>query len=354
MDKRHTRIVKGIAILFLVIFHYRFWAYRIPDMGYFPLTKGTAEIFAGFGNVCVAIFAFLSGYGLSASYEKNRDRLFSFYRLLKLEMNIWVMWLAIACSFIVSGTRLSEIFVDERLSYRIFDMVMGFFGLSYRFAQNSLNGDWWYLVLAIAFILITPLFVTICDKIGSSYIIGLILIYLVFFGNFSYLYFICPYLFGVAFYKENLFARIKAFSPTKSAAVNESLKLVAYTILFIIFFIVRHYIVNQPIADLFLPPLFCLIVIEAISYIPILNTVLEFIGKHSMNIYLLHSLWLAFLFKYNFFSNNFFIAYIIVFIICLASSVLFEFAKKITGYNSLIKKLTTPKQTQKTETATSM
>lgn len=58
ITKEETKLLKGIAIFFVVLSHIGNWL----DLRYFAPLGGTG----------VALFLILSGYGLECSYQKNR------------------------------------------------------------------------------------------------------------------------------------------------------------------------------------------------------------------------------------------------------------------------------------------
>ena len=89
---KDTNIMKGFAIIFM-IFHHLFYTKTdaFPIINEISITN-TIGLFC---KVCVGIFVFLSGYGISATYNKEKS-LLSFYkkRLLKLYLNYWLIWLS--------------------------------------------------------------------------------------------------------------------------------------------------------------------------------------------------------------------------------------------------------------------
>ena len=68
LTREESQEIKGIAIL-LMLFHHLFaFSDRIPNgLHYSNFTVTLAK----FGNVCVPIFLFISGYGLAKTKKKN-------------------------------------------------------------------------------------------------------------------------------------------------------------------------------------------------------------------------------------------------------------------------------------------
>lgn len=72
-DKVCSLKIKGIAII-LMLFHHLF---RIPDLykGYeiiwFPLSENLVVSLADMSKICVALFVFISGYGMALKMKKS-------------------------------------------------------------------------------------------------------------------------------------------------------------------------------------------------------------------------------------------------------------------------------------------
>ena len=73
LKKNDTRVIKGAAVILMLMHH--MWAFqeRIADgglKGLIPLGNTYLFVFLGhFGKVCVPLFFFLGGYGLAKRYE---------------------------------------------------------------------------------------------------------------------------------------------------------------------------------------------------------------------------------------------------------------------------------------------
>lgn len=91
LTKQQIKITKGIAILFMLLLHL-FCTKNYQDL-YTPILfiKGIPLVYylALFGDCCVAIYCFCSGYGLLISYKKDRECYFknNLIRIGKLYIN---------------------------------------------------------------------------------------------------------------------------------------------------------------------------------------------------------------------------------------------------------------------------
>lgn len=89
LTKNDTMFLKGIALLLLLLHHL-----FCNGNGLFSNYYGIMNGIAAFSKVCVAIFVFLSGYGLMKSNRKILGiRNFYKKRFMRLYMNYWLIWL---------------------------------------------------------------------------------------------------------------------------------------------------------------------------------------------------------------------------------------------------------------------
>lgn len=83
--KEHTKIAKGIAILLMLTHHLFAFPDRIHlDQGYislFSIGDNNIEFIMGvFGNICISMYIFLSGYGnIYVKSEKWQNYLKEFF-----------------------------------------------------------------------------------------------------------------------------------------------------------------------------------------------------------------------------------------------------------------------------------
>lgn len=94
LTKNDTLVLKGVAIL-LLLWHHMFFVSKDLLFDWHDIGIKSAIL----SRVCVAIFVFLSGYGLMVSSKIN-ESLIAFYRkrLFKLLLNYWYI-LETVCSY---------------------------------------------------------------------------------------------------------------------------------------------------------------------------------------------------------------------------------------------------------------
>lgn len=95
LTKNKIKTIKGIAILFMLLL-YLFCTKKYENIytpilfiGEIPL----AYYIALFGDYCVAIYCFCSGYGLLISYKNNKENYIknNLIKLFKLYINFWII-----------------------------------------------------------------------------------------------------------------------------------------------------------------------------------------------------------------------------------------------------------------------
>lgn len=136
LTREESQEIKGIAIL-LMLFHHLFaFSDRIPNgLHYSNFTVTLAK----FGNVCVPIFLFISGYGLAKTKKKTVNDFFN--RIKDFYLRYWLVFvLFIPITFLVGKVEITPLSL--------------FFNLTA--LKTSYNGEWWFVTLYIFLLLITP------------------------------------------------------------------------------------------------------------------------------------------------------------------------------------------------------
>lgn len=154
LSKSDIKLLKGIAILFMVLLHL-FCRKDVQGLyETFPLINGVPLIYylALFGDACVPIYCFASGYGLFLT-EQGTDSFFrkNLIRVFKLLLNYWIV-LAV---FVSIGFLLGK--PEFPGGSRKF--LLNFFALS-----SSYNGAWWFLQTYIILVLISPFLMKLTKK----------------------------------------------------------------------------------------------------------------------------------------------------------------------------------------------
>lgn len=320
MTKQDSLIIKGIAILLMMIHHLFAFPDRIVMSSYIPLfyiNNTSIEYYIGvFGAICVSIFIFISGYGLFISYKSKKiyKRIFKFYK------NFFVIFII----FVSIGIRLGLIQIS--LKRIIGNLLM---------VSSSINGEWWFVQVYILLLIIYPLIHKIVLKYNSI----VVLIISIFIYLFNYLlkfevsienlmistaigivvgiikvviqnqiYLVI----GCIFAKEMVFERIKKWIIKKG--INSNISYIIFLILSIMISF-THYKIRYIIAT----PIFIFSCINIFEN----NKILLFLGKHSNNMWLIHTFFCYYYFQDIIFYPKYSILIVILLlIISLAISII--------------------------------
>ena len=357
-SKNNTLALKGIAII-MMMFHHCFRKVELIEnykISFFPLNQEFVINISLVFKICVSIFIFITGYGLTLSLKKlnseynwTNKELFKWTinRLIKTLSGFWVVAIIsyLICQIIDGTTK--DIFFQDGIAYGIFKMLINFLGLSKIFKINDFNSTWWYMSLAILFILSMPIFI----KLFKKYNYINVLLFVIFIPRImtcefiinSYITFLFPLLIGIIFAEKDLVVKFANFKINNNNYYNKILKFIIETIVVIFMYILS---VNMP-DNLFWEMKFGIIPVFLICYlyeffidIPILKHILQFLGKHSMNIFLIHEfIRTNYLTDYIYSYRNFIKIIFILILISLMLSILLEIFKKLIKYNKLIDKL---------------
>lgn len=145
--KEDTKKIKGIAILLMLAHHLWGFQARMPlgfsfDQYFFVNGVSLTECVAIFGNVCVSIYMFLGGYGLYMNYHSGRFSLPE--NILKLYKNYWkVFFIFVPIGFIFFSNQID--YCEETVLCSVFsqfnlnEFVSNLIGLG-----SSYNREWWF------------------------------------------------------------------------------------------------------------------------------------------------------------------------------------------------------------------
>lgn len=152
-DRDKTKIVKGFAILFMIILH----TLASPDC--YDVAFSTfdnplvSRIFSTF-KICVGIFTFMVGYGYS--FSKSKDIKYSWEHIRRLLLPFWIILFIFTiplCKNIDGGVLLQNMFgINSSLNY--FSWFVYFFIYAMvvmPFIARVINKKTWMVVLVIGF-----------------------------------------------------------------------------------------------------------------------------------------------------------------------------------------------------------
>lgn len=316
LSKDNSLEIKGVAILCMIFFHLFGFPERIPTenisqwMGS-PITKAF--------QICVPIYLFMAGYGLQCIAIKKAIITLNdiWKRLKKLYLFFW--WVAIP--FILIG-----ICVHYYSIFPLDNLVLNLIGM-----KSSFNGEWWfyylYVELLLAFYFISKLnvkrntyifimlFILIMTRFLNSILphenilvlrhIKMILINLNIF------------MLGCFFAKYDVFRSMSVFC---NGIINKNY---IWPILLILPILVRAYLPMIGITELIMVPIFIYGIVNLCKMTG--GGIFSFLGKHSMNLWLIHSFFIYYYLKHiTYITHNPFIMFMTVIGCGLCCSLLIE------------------------------
>lgn len=357
--KEHTMQMKGIAIIIL-LFHHCFlnaqrWA-TVPyeklattkGWGYYPISfapfsSHTIQYLASFSKMCVAMFVFMTGYGMWVSYESQKKKTtMSNYikkRMVTLMTGFLIIFVVTEILAIPTG-RFIEVYGHDFRS--VVYMIIDALGLAKLLGTPLFCLTWWYMSLAIVLIMIFPFVHSIMEKYQWVVVVASIIVPRACgFGQSTDLFrYLLAYTLGMYFAQHDLLARIKE----KFMEQNVAGKLLSLIVSLIGLAVIIKCRQNAWIGWKYLDfwDGFAAMYVIVNSYIYILNGKwivkgLGFLGKHSMNIFLIHSFYRDVFFHE--FTYSFYYAwldYIVLMAISLVTSIVLEWFKKLIRYEKFI------------------
>ena len=277
LSLRDSNILKGVALLLLFAHHLFYVQNGLYDDVNIYHSWNLVHQIGLYGKLCVAIFVFLSGYGLTVKAEKDGGikNLKSFYlhRFKKLYLSYWYIWLLfVPVSYFVFGRTFSVVYHDGI----VFKLLLDFLGLLNCIGLLGYNATWWFMSCIILLYLLFPLlykFARTNWPLSIALAMTITFLPLVNVVN-PIRYYVITFVLGILY-------ALKILPPPSS-------KETVFTfLLFLILSVCR--IFGDPIL---IDCILSLLLVHLYTYVRVPNGVahiLEIIGRHSMNIFLFHT-----------------------------------------------------------------
>lgn len=336
-------VVKCIAIC-AMLWHHLFLDHQELGAASFRL--------ALVGKICVALFIFISGYGMSTKFPQIiKDNLkqtkitsvikFIARRLVKFYFNYWLVFiLVLPLGIILFNRQLSNAYGTNADIW--FYLCRDFFGFG---SLESYNVTWWFNRLIIVLWLFFPmLYWSMNSKFVS--IPMLVLLYLNPSGILKPLNSLAPGLstymvvFATGIFMAIHIKRINVFfSRINPYVVCGSLLAITFTLLYMRNIRVTPYFIGKsidPFASIFITlTVACLRNLTNHTLIK----PMAFIGQHSMNMYLTHTFVFCYFFSdFIYSAKHPLLIFLLLFSISLFLSIVIEFFKRKTCFYKLLDK----------------
>lgn len=352
LTKRDSLCLKGISIIIMMFHHLYCSTNRFADydVNFEPFTQNQIVNLALYFKICVSIFVFITGYGLYKSickteFNKNSITKWGIDRYIKTLSGFWFIYIiAFVVTMIINKYPVEIFFEGSRLrglTYMAFD----FLGLANLFSTPTLCGTWWYMSAAIVFIFCVPLIFKIKEKIGYLPIIVVVtalprVLKVGYPGTVNLFTFMLILIFGMMCAECNTFEKIsEIFKKNKLIYVVSIVVLAAIILASIRLLYVVSYEKAWELQLNFIPILFIILCRYTVVRIPIVNNALEFIGKHSMTIFLTHTF-----IRYNYLTDliynqkSFIISFFLLLGLAIILAVVIDTFKSLIKFDKLVEK----------------
>lgn len=310
-DKKCTTIIKGIAIVLMVCHH--MWGFEtLRDFDGIWIDLAPILIALGkAGKICVAVFAFISGYGIYLSYDKKRNVLSLYKKIMSVMFHFWRTVIPI----------LALLFILNFLPFEWDAFIKNMFCIS-----TSYNGTWWYLQTYIIYIILFPLLYLILNRNILSVFFCIVSMtlgrYITYFLPVNYIYYFLYYLpfflIGALFAKNNLMYRL---SPSK----NHTAFLILYILITLLFVFLRFKTGRTEFLFIIIPFFMLSFVQKPLGEIRLFRAI-YILGKYSMGIWLIHNFFIKQI-PCQAITNNCILHFILIFGLSFALTFIIEKAR---------------------------
>lgn len=348
LSREDTAILKGIAIVAMLCHHLNApgGGIHVQDVSFFWKWVGIL------GKICVAIFVFCSGYGLGAQFSKApigrtiRERAiwsvkFLLRRFLKFYANYWVIFLLfVPITVLLFGRSLQDAYGESvSIPWHLFLDVFGLQG------SHSYNVTWWFNKLIILLYLLFPfIHWGVRKHVGITLLLAFVAC--LFCWNWAWseysehvLLYVFPFTLGVAWTRiqDRMTDLAGRFFPHGWLLACGSAVAICACI-----YLREHQILpllTDVKMDGIITGFIVLLIIGLRPYTAFVRPVFEVFGRHSSNIYLLHTFINAYWPTAQWLHGNISggIKLLLLFSACLICSVAIEWLKKVSRYDSLVR-----------------
>lgn len=335
-SKRQTNILKGIAVLLLLVHH------SLPPIPEEVLggLEGVVAQGISLSKICVAIFAVLSGYGMYLSYEKKEKDgteksiwRFSFIHIMKIYAVFWLAaGISIGCVCLLKGN-FGEIYGEHPVRALFLDGM----ALSYLTGTPKFVNSWWYVTATLIYYALFPFCFRLIQRLKEkNYILMAILIEAVFlpgkvnsivvYGTF--------FLYGMIFAERDVINFFLKNTPV--GGVKKWLRAAEYAVTIVILCVLRQKVLAEIRTEYYFDWLLALVLILLVcqlrrNFHSERIGVLELIGSYSFEMYLIHGVFLKYFGKFIYRSLSCQAVLARLFVVTLAAAVLLKWVEGKLG-----------------------
>ncbi len=293
--KEQTNTAKGVAICLMFVHHLFAFNDRILDgNSYIPLIPFfNTEIYIGlFGNICVSMFLFLSGYGMFLGYTRSQKTPLH-YSILKIKDFYLTYWL-----YFLVFVPIGIFFFQDRMlgnSNRVrYSMEPLTFLKNLVGWESSYNGEWWFVrVFIVTLLFLFPLYIKLINKNIASVILASLFLFSISYkidayGMFGFIFWQTSFALGI------VLAKLKFFSSHLIEDLDRSGWVWVFAWLLLCF--ILRFEVHGATYDFLIVPFFIYFSIRAVAIIR-LSKLFAYLGQYAFPLWLIHSFFCYYYFQ---------------------------------------------------------
>ena len=350
LSKHDTLVLKGLAIIAMLLHHLYC---SIPD-GIEPY-NGVLAWMGKLGKICVAVFLFCSGYGLSAQFDKvkgfwNSCRYMA-KRFISFYFNYWIVFIVFVPITVFLFHRPLSAAYGENVNL-IKRLVYDFFGVQ---GVMSYNITWWFNKLLLILYLLFPIVYFCVYKCGVLTLLLSLLVSRFWMPFVGWDYYCGLYVFqlsfviGVIWNKWSKEDGILCFGRNCRSEKNGQIMLrkpyvfvlaasvfLIAGVLFRMYPIIPHWTALS--MDGFVAAGLAMFIVS-LRCLGVPMKLFAFLGKHSANIYLIHTfynVYWPFSWLHNGTAMRSGLNFVVLLLMCLITSVVLEWAKEYFEINKTL------------------
>lgn len=348
-SKDDTWAVKGVAILFMYWHHCFLDRSRFEGctVDFFPLPEELAIYIAAFFKICVGMFAFLSAYGMTVSTRQRYSDISlgrsdviksTFSRWFSL-MQGWI-FVFVLCELITFMIDRRPLEIYGTGTRGVINFMIDFAGLADIFQTPLLIATWWYMSLAIVIIILMPILLKMYTYFGVLLIpVAIVLPQALGLDITNLVRWFLAVVLGIVFAEEKVFERAGNWLLGR----KKILKFIGFIAVFILMVMFRQSKMGAEflyIMDGIVPAYIILLLYVYVIHIPVLQNILVLLGKHSMNMFLIHNfVRVVYLYEWTYSFKFAFLDVLVLVIETLFLSIMIEKLKDVCKYNMLCSKI---------------
>lgn len=298
--QKSSFVVKGVAILLLLNYHLFGDATTVAELGvdYRPFPLEAFLTFSKFGNISVAVFVFLTAYGITRGLlGQEKIGVQDMYRqatrrMLKLMVNFAALYVSVILVWHRSFN-LEPLYGQGKQGF-LYLLADGT-GLAQILDTPTLNMTWWYMEIAYVLIFLTPLLYLMVRRLGNyllpvAFFLPVVLVLNADIGRYLFTAAI-----GVCAAHGNWMDRLL------NMKLHPILRWMAGGVGLVLCVLIRqNYFVQERflhLADGGIAIFIAWFAIALPGSVPVVREILGFIGRYSMNIYMVHTFFYMILWR---------------------------------------------------------